>query len=146
MKWWYAAEMCGRFGLVLGAGGGLLAGALGAWVRGRLAWGLAGVAGGVAAGLALLANLTLDQGYDITVYGWLILTMLPGVIGGLAGGAVGDGARRERSVLPGVSALGAAVRQVDAQRAARRGDRTFDVTPATPTGRGDEPAPTEQQP
>jgi hypothetical protein len=140
----YAGMVAGAalLGALGGALGGAVAGLAAARLRHPIAWALAGAAGGALPG-ALFGVLTGQRG----VYEWqhlfnLSVVLLPALVGGAVGAAVGCGLHRGTSPLPLVTEVAAALQAAEREQALRL--RTAaEVSPSdAPAGRGDEPSAT----
>jgi hypothetical protein len=133
-------------GLCLGGVGGGAFGLLGSVARGPASWGLAGAGGGLitAALFHVLMPWLIPFGSIpevlFTINDWFPL--LPILAAALIGFGFGLGVKRQRSPLPGVAWLAAAVAAADgAARARTAATRRVEVIPASPSGGGHEATP-----
>lgn len=88
-----------QLGVQFGGTGGAVMGLLAALVPGRLGWTVGGILGGVLPLLGFLILIGLDP-RDMTRDGFLLLTVLPGIVGGMTGLMIAIDLERETPTLP----------------------------------------------
>jgi hypothetical protein len=128
----------GTAGGLVGALGGAVAGVTGTVFGGRLGWGLAGVLGGPIITAMLLKH------FETSFFGAkLLYVLVPSLVGGALGVAVGRGLRSGKSFVPGVERIVELINDASPPKVtAKPPGLPTELTPAgPPEGRGDEIAP-----